>query len=133
MEWENNAQRSKLNVNELIENNRRLREYNEELQLLLDKANEQLQKGNIPNVNRCWVDCNERLPDLIQDKDYSENVLAWCNNQLLIMCLFWVNGVDEHDSGYIWCQSYYIDGEGQSDDEYAPTHWMPLPKEPSGC
>jgi len=88
---------------------------------------------DLPDVNSCWVDCNKRLPDLIKDKDYSENVLAWCGGQLMVMCLFWVNGVDEHDSGYIWCQSYYLDGEGQSDDDYAPTHWMPLPKEPSVC
>jgi hypothetical protein len=64
MEWKNNAQQSNLNVNELIENNRRLREYNEELQLLLDKANEQLQKGNIPNVSGQWVSVSEKLPPL---------------------------------------------------------------------
>jgi hypothetical protein len=64
MEWKNNAQQSNLNVNELIENNRRLREYNEELQLLLDKANEQLQKGNIPNVNSTVKNCEETASEL---------------------------------------------------------------------
>jgi hypothetical protein len=64
MEWKNNAQQSNLNVNELIANNRRLREYNEELQLLLDKANEQLQKGNIPNVNSTVKNCEETASEL---------------------------------------------------------------------
>lgn len=35
-----------------------------EMQLLLDKANAQLQKGNIPNVIGQWVSVSEKLPPL---------------------------------------------------------------------
>ena len=72
-----------------------------------------------------WVRVEDRLPEIIEGKDYSENVFAWCNGQIMIMCRTWVDG--EPESGYVWANCYDdIDGEGIWDENYYPTHWQPL-------
>jgi hypothetical protein len=51
-------------INELANDNDNLRQRLNETQAQLDKANEQLQKGNIPNVSGQWVSVSEKLPPL---------------------------------------------------------------------
>ena len=72
----------------------------------------------------------DRLPENIAGKDYSENVFTWCNNQLMIMCLALVPD-DNNKMCYTWfnCDGK-IDGDGEFDDNYYPTHWQALPSKP---
>lgn len=74
-----------------------------------------------------WVSVEERLPNLIKDKDYSENVWAWCDGELKVMNLCYM-----HDHGYAWADCYGdINGDGEFDGDYKVTHWQPFPKYPS--
>lgn len=77
-----------------------------------------------------WVRVEDGLPEIIEDKDCSENVFAICNNELMVMCRVWVDA--EPESGYVWANCYGdINGEGIWDADYTPTKWMLLPKLPS--
>jgi hypothetical protein len=85
-----------------------------------------VQKGNIVE----WISVKDRLPDFLEDKDYSENVLGICNGKLGIFNRFWVNG-----EGWLWAKAYYVYGgleeaDCESDDDYDVNHWMPLPQPP---
>lgn len=76
-----------------------------------------------------WVKTSERLPELIEGKDYSNNVFAFDNGDIKVMCYVFIQDGDQ--SGYIWANCYGdINGDAEMDDEYAPTHWMPLPQKP---
>jgi hypothetical protein len=81
-----------------------------------------------------WISVEDRLPEVKYNKygDHSDNVLAWCNGELMVLCL---SEVDGEDGGYaiVWCNCYgRIDSDdAEFDDEYKPTHWMPLPQAPS--
>lgn len=75
-----------------------------------------------------WISVNERLPELIEGEDYSANVLAVENGVLRVMAYCYLPG---EDGGFIWGNCYGdIDGDCEVDDEYEPTHWMPLPELP---
>lgn len=77
-----------------------------------------------------WVSVEERLPKLIEGKDYSENVLAICGGNLMVMAYCHSN--DEEIGGYYWANCYGdINGDPEWDDNYEPTHWMPLPASPA--
>lgn len=77
-----------------------------------------------------WVSVEERLPDLIEGKDHSENVLTVCNNELMVMQICFIKN-DDDDWQYYWCNCYgNINGDGELDDEYNPAYWMPLPELP---
>lgn len=77
-----------------------------------------------------WIAVEERLPDLIEGKDYSENVLVACRNELMVMQRCFIKN-DDDDWVYYWCNCYgNINGDGKLDDEYNPTHWMSLPEIP---
>jgi len=90
---------------------------------------ERVTKATIPTVKDGWVSVEDRLPEIIEGKDYSENVFAWCNGKKMIMCRTWVDG--EPESGYVWANCYDdINGEGIWDENYSPTHWQPLPSPP---
>lgn len=72
-----------------------------------------------------WIQikCEDDLP-----KD-DKNVLAMIDGEMKIMCLSDIieNGV----SSKVWCLVYdSLDGDGIYDDNYYPTHWMPLPTHP---
>ena len=76
-----------------------------------------------------WVRVQDGLPPLIDDKDYSENVIAFCNGILMVMCYMYIN---EDGGGYVWANCYGdIKGDAEFDDDYYPTHWMPLPTPPN--
>lgn len=75
-----------------------------------------------------WISVKERLPELIKDQDYSKNVFAICNNELLVMAYCLVPD-DDGNWGYVWCNCHGdINGDAEFDDNYDVTHWMPLPE-----
>jgi hypothetical protein len=77
-----------------------------------------------------WIETKKKLPELIDGKLYSENVLVWNNNKLEVMT-FCLGRDDNNEYCYYWANSYgVIDGDAKWDDDYAPTHWMPLPVAP---
>lgn len=68
-----------------------------------------------------WIDCSERLPEIIGGKDYSENVFVICDDKLMVMAYCWV------ESGYHWCNCYGdINGDPEFDDEYKPVKWRTI-------
>lgn len=79
-----------------------------------------------------WISVDENLPEVKKENDnWSDNVLAWCSGTLHIMSYGWVDEGDE-GRGYVWANCYgLIDGDPEWDDNYTPTHWMPLPAEPT--
>ena len=70
-----------------------------------------------------WIKVTERLPEV------EHNVLAVLDGQVCIMAYFWF-----HESGekyQVWGYSYDgVNGDAIFDDNYYPTHWMPLPEPP---
>ena len=72
-----------------------------------------------------WIEIKGE-DDLPKD---DKNVLAMIDGEMKIMCLSDIieNGV----SSKVWCLVYdSLDGDGIYDDNYYPTHWMPLPTHP---
>jgi len=71
-----------------------------------------------------WISVDERLPET------PDNVLAVLNGQVCIMSyfLFTENG----ETNKVWAYVYDgINGDGVFDDNYYPTHWMPIPQPPT--
>lgn len=78
-----------------------------------------------------WISVNNKRPLLIEGENESERVWAWLNGDLAIMVYGWVD--DGDNSGYAWFNCYEsISLSPEFDDDYHPTHWMPmnLPTEP---
>ncbi len=76
-----------------------------------------------------WILVKDRLPEKRKDGTY-DNVFTWCNGQLCVMCLAFMRD-DDNNLCLVWCNCHgYIDGDGEFDDNYEPTHWMPLPEKP---
>lgn len=68
-----------------------------------------------------WISVNERTPELIDKKDYSENVWATDGKEVFIMCYCWVK-----NEGFFWGDcNMKVDGDGEFGD-YNVTHWQPL-------
>lgn len=77
-----------------------------------------------------WIETTKELPKFIDGKDYSENVLVWNKNKLCVMNFCKVKHND-YELLYYWANAYgNIDGDAEYDDDYTPTHWMPLPVAP---
>ena len=75
-----------------------------------------------------WISVKDKLPEIIKGKDYSENVLACCNGELMVVTRSF-NYDDNGNYSWFWANCYgNIDGDGEIDDDYEITHWMPLPK-----
>lgn len=80
-----------------------------------------------------WVEVEDATPPMIEGKDYSENVFVVCNGKLEVMAYCWINGGDEENSGYAWCNCYgniNADADLEFDDDYKPSHWAKLPTAP---
>lgn len=77
-----------------------------------------------------WIETSKQLPKFIDGKDYSENVLVWNNNELEVMT--YCRGHNDYKEWcYYWANAHGdINGDAEWDDNYAPTHWMPLPSAP---
>ncbi len=81
-----------------------------------------------------WIDVNDRLPELIEGQDYSENVLAIeaKHTGVQVFCLCFIPDPETEKWHYVWANCYQnIDGDAEFDDNYKITHWMPLPKLPN--
>jgi len=87
-----------------------------------------------------WIPVEDKLPECIHivknssagiDK-YSDTVLAWCVNKLMVLSLQYGNFGENGEYGYIWCNHFgdITNEDPEWDDFYEPTHWMPLPKYP---
>ena len=79
-----------------------------------------------------WIDAKKQIPNLLEGLDYSENVLAIESNHtdVQVMCLCFAPD-DDGNYGYFWANCYQkLDGDGELDDEYEVTHWMPIPEPP---
>ena len=73
-----------------------------------------------------WIDATKEQPTL-NEKDHSENVLAICNGQLMVMCYVYISG---EDGGFFWANcNGDINGEAEfDDDDYEVEYWQYLPK-----
>ena len=72
-----------------------------------------------------WVSIKSE-DDLPKD---DKNVLVIIEGQMQIMCLCSI--IDNDVYSKVWCMVYDgLDGDGIYDDNYYPTHWMPLPTPP---
>ena len=72
-----------------------------------------------------WVEIKSE-DDLPND---DKNVLVIIEGQMQIMCLCSI--IDNDVYSKVWCMVYDgLDGDGIYDDNYYPTHWMPLPTHP---
>ena len=77
-----------------------------------------------------WISVKDRLPEIKKGEDYSENVIAWLNDENQIMCLSYIKD-DNNEWCTVWCMVYDgLYGDGEFDDNYQPTHWQPLPAPP---
>lgn len=75
-----------------------------------------------------WIDANKEQPLLVENEDYSPNVLAICNGQLMVMCYCYNTSEDDNERGYFWANcNGQIDGDSEFDDEYNVTFWQYLP------
>jgi hypothetical protein len=75
-----------------------------------------------------WIDANEKQPLLVENEDYSPNVLAICNGQLMVMCYCYNPSEDDSERGFFWANcNGQIDGDAEFDDEYDVTFWQYLP------
>ncbi len=69
-----------------------------------------------------WIEIKSE-DDLPKDDG---NVLVIIEGQMQIMCLCSI--IDNDVYSKVWCMVYDgLDGDGIYDDNYYPTHWMPLP------
>jgi len=72
-----------------------------------------------------WIEIKSE-DDLPKDDG---NVLVIIEGQMQIMCLCSI--IDNDVYSKVWCMVYDgLDGDGIYDDNYYPTHWMPLPTNP---
>ncbi|MFA5243670.1 MAG: DUF551 domain-containing protein [Pedobacter sp.] len=79
-------------------------------------------------ANPKWIKCSERLPEMIDGEDYSENVLAIVEGytNIQVMCLMNIS-----NESIVWANCYgKIDGDAEFDDNYNVLMWMDLPKMP---
>jgi hypothetical protein len=85
-------------------------------------------EADVKKQNDGWISVQDRTPDLMEGKDYSENVLAILDGNLAVMCFAWTPGEYEEGGGYYWANCYGdINGDPEWDDDYNPTYWQPLP------
>jgi hypothetical protein len=74
-----------------------------------------------------WINARIEQPKL-NEYNYSENVLAICNGQLMIMCYCYNPSECEEEAGFFWTKCSELDGDCEMDDEeYDVTHWQYLP------
>lgn len=104
------------------------------------KDSEKIDAIHIPVVSGKWVSVKDKLPDCIHivknssagvDK-YSDTMLVWCDNKLMVMSLQYGFFGEAGEYCYIWCNHFgdITNNDPEWDDEYEPTHWMPLPEKP---
>ena len=74
-----------------------------------------------------WIDAKKEKPKLLENENYSLNVLAISNGCLMVMC-YCYNPSDYEDGGFFWANcNGKIDGDAEFDDDYDVTHWQHFP------
>ncbi len=75
-----------------------------------------------------WIDAEIEQPELIEDQNYSKNVLAICGGQLMVMCYCYNLSDDDDERGFFWANcNGQIDGDAEFDDDYDVTYWHHFP------
>jgi predicted nuclease with TOPRIM domain len=95
---------------------------NEELKTVWDKLS--LLHESAEKLDDGWRDATKELPELIQGKDYSEQVFAKVKgcDEIEVMCIVLLQ--DGGISHLKWANCYGdIYGDGYYDDEYEVTEW----------
>lgn len=70
-----------------------------------------------------WISVTDRLPD------HENNVLAVLDGKVCVMA--YISFKDNGHTYYAWGYSYDgISGDAIRDEDYYPSHWMPLPSPP---
>ena len=71
-----------------------------------------------------WISVDDAVPE------NTDNVLAVLDGQVCIMNYF--SFQENGETIMAWAYVYDgINGDGVYDDNYEPTHWMPIPKIPT--
>ncbi len=74
-----------------------------------------------------WINVMDEHPTL-NEENHSENVLAICKGQLMVMCYCYNPSEDESERGFFWSNcNGQIEGDAEFDDEYDVTFWQYLP------
>ena len=77
-----------------------------------------------------WISVADRTPEIIEGRQYSENVLVKCNGQVMVMCFFFNNDTQHPQKSFTYwsnCNNV-IDGDCSFDSKNDfPTHWQPIP------
>lgn len=73
-----------------------------------------------------WISVKDKLPETIEGKDYTENVWVLCDGEVMIMRLVFTQD-DNNEWSWFWANCYGdVFADGEIDDDYNVTHWMPL-------
>lgn len=89
-------------------------------------------------ANGGWISVKDSLPDYIEGKDYSENVLGMYQvgeNSCMGIFNIFIVGHTANGHTFAWarldrCWGDLRDSDLEYDDDYKVTHWMPLPAPP---
>lgn len=72
-----------------------------------------------------WINAKKEQPKLVEGENYSPNVLAVCDGELMVMCYVYMDG---EDGGFFWANCCgYIDGDPELDDDYDVIWWQYFP------
>ena len=77
-----------------------------------------------------WIDSTDRTPEIIEGRQYSENVLVKCNGRVMVMCFFFNNDPQHPQRSFTYWSNCHnvIDGDCSFDkNNDFPTHWQPIP------
>ncbi len=113
-----------------------------ELELINSNAELRKQQAEITRLTELvrqgeWISVNDRLPEYLEGKDYSENVLCIFIGYQKKQCVSIFNRVivELAEDGHQWawarlsaCYGDLREAECEWDDDYEVTHWQPLPK-----
>src|SRR4051812_35695096 len=95
----------------------------------LDTAQLTATINELPSISDGWISASERLPELVKDKEYSENVYAVIDGQLGIACLCYHWEEEGESNGFYWvnCNGSIDNDDSDWDDVCDVTEWQPLP------
>lgn len=102
-----------------------------DIDLIIDFLSNQFEPSKQALEQKEWISTEDRLPDFIDDKDYSKNVFGICeyDNGKTYMSVFQRIYVDD---SWAWAKisAFFGDiheAECEFDDDYNIIYWQPLP------